>query len=123
MFGAPRGAVACGGHHGVDSLTVARASPWNGRFGCSGTVRPPPSLGLDVSGLDDRPPLFDFGFLQRAKGLGRLLLARETFLTKIGEPRTHRRVGQGINNRSIELGDDGHRRTLGYPKCLPSRHV
>src|ERR1700738_2188417 len=76
-----------------------------------------------VRSFDDRPPLFDFGLLPCTKGLRRLLLAREAFLAKIGEPRTHCRVGQGLDNRGIEPSDDGRRRTLGCPKCLPGRHV
>ena len=89
-------------------------------FACSGTVLSSDSasranrisLRLDVGGLDDRPPLLDLGLLQCAKRLGRLLLARENLLAKIGEPRTHRRIGQGINDRGIELGD---RRLIGVP--------
>src|SRR6188474_1082755 len=49
------------------------------------------SFRLDVRRLDDRPPLLDFGFLQRAEGFGRLPVARDDFLPEYDEPLTHGR--------------------------------
>jgi hypothetical protein len=42
-------------------------------------------LALDVRGLDDRPPFFEFRFLERGQGFGRLLLARKNLLSDIGK--------------------------------------
>src|SRR5260221_191360 len=50
IFGAPRGSLVCGGHPGVDSLTVARTSPWNDGFGWLDTVRPPIWYGQSQEG-------------------------------------------------------------------------
>src|SRR5258708_35342888 len=107
MFGAPGGALVCGGHHGVDSLKVARTSPWNDGFGWLGTCN---SLRFDVRRLDDRPPLLDFGLVKGGERLGRLPLARKDLLAKIGEARTDRRIGPTLHDRSIEPADDCHRR-------------
>jgi hypothetical protein len=64
------------------------------------------SLGLDVRRLDDGPPLLDFGLLQCAERLRRLLFDRQKILAKIGEALTHRRIGQRIHDSRIELADD-----------------
>jgi len=52
---------------------------------------------------------------RRASGV---CCSRGSFPGQGRRARTHRRIGQGIDNRSIELGDDGYRRPLGRPKCL-----
>jgi hypothetical protein len=49
-------------------------------------------FGLDAGGLDDRPPFFDFGFLEGVKRLRRLLVARIDFLGEIGEPLARLRI-------------------------------
>src|SRR5436190_16372036 len=107
MFGAPGGALACSGQEGDDSRTVARIFS-DDRLDFSGNVRPPSlstnSLGLDVRGFDQRPPFLDLGLMECAQRLGRLLLAWIYLLAKLGEPRTHRRIGQSINNCGVELG-------------------
>ena len=35
----------------------------------------------------------------------------------------HRRIGQGLHHRGVELGDDVLRRALGHPQPVPDRHV
>jgi hypothetical protein len=45
------------------------------------------SFRLYARRLDDRPPLFDFGFLQTAKRLGVLLLTRENLLAQFRKSR------------------------------------
>jgi hypothetical protein len=41
------------------------------------------SLAFDVGRLDDRPPLFDFGFVVGSQRLRRLLFMRRNLLTQI----------------------------------------
>jgi hypothetical protein len=62
---------------------VRKAASWGGRRVNSGAK---PSLRLDAGRLDDGPPLLDLGLMEGAQGLGRLLLAREYLLAKVGEP-------------------------------------
>src|SRR5712671_4124860 len=76
-------------------------NPPNGQW-----CRAKDSLSLDVRGLDDGPPLLDFGFLQRSECFGSLLVSRENLLPEVGEARTYHRGRQGIHNGGIELGDD-----------------
>src|SRR6516162_868513 len=52
------------------------------------------SLPLDPSRLDDGPPLLDVGLLQGAERFRGLLVARKELLPEIGEPLSHRRIGQ-----------------------------
>src|SRR2546428_2939433 len=73
------------------------------------------SFRLNVRRLDDRPPLLDLGLVEGAERFRRLLLGRENLLTKLGEPRPYRRIGQGLHHRGIELGDDVPGRVLGHP--------
>src|SRR5262245_2708821 len=61
------------------------------------------SLAFDVGRLDDRPPLFDFGFLVGGKSFWRLLLARKNLLPKLCNSRAHVRLGQDSLYRGIEL--------------------
>src|SRR5262245_4349028 len=48
---------------------------------------------LDARLLEDRPPSLDFGLVEGAECLRRLLLARRDFHAKARELRTHYRVG------------------------------
>jgi hypothetical protein len=48
----------------------------------------------DPGRLDDRPPLLDLGLVVGAERLRRLLITWENLLSKISEPRTHKRIGQ-----------------------------
>src|SRR6266550_3297983 len=81
------------------------------------------SLSLDVRRLDDGPPLLDFGRLQCAERLGRLLLAGRDLLPQVSEPRAYRWIGQGIYRGGIELCDDGRRCTLAREQCIPDRKI
>src|SRR5438105_11644362 len=55
-----------------DHLVGAEEAPAIRGTGFMECLSVPGSLTLDVRRLDDRPPLFDFGFLQSAEGLRRL---------------------------------------------------
>jgi len=77
------------------------------------------SLRLDAGRLDDRPPFLDLGLLQRGERFRRLLLVREYLLREIGEPRTHSRIGERIDDSNVELGDYVLRGPLGCPKRVP----
>src|SRR5262245_65073613 len=57
------------------------------------------SFRLDVSRLDDRPPLLDLGLVKSAERLRRLLLARRDHVAELGEPLPYRRIRQGIDHR------------------------
>ena len=70
------------------------------------------SLTLDVGGLDDRPPFVDLGLVEGSERFRRLLLARRNLLPEIGEPRADRRIGERLDHRGVELGDDVLRRAL-----------
>src|SRR5439155_6925660 len=61
------------------------------------------SFRLDAGLFDDRPPLFDLGFLQRSECLGRLLVPRWNVHPKFDQALTRRRIGKQIHNRGIEL--------------------
>jgi hypothetical protein len=71
------------------------------------------SLGLDPELPDDRPPFLDIGFHQCCKGLRCLALAWKNVLPKIGEPRSHYRIGERLHSRGAELADDLLRRIPG----------
>src|SRR5439155_14665353 len=79
------------------------------------------SLGLD--GLDDGPPLLDFGFVECAEGFGRLLVLREYLLAEVSEPTLHARISQSTRNSSIELSNDVLRRARRCPQPEPRRKV
>src|SRR5262249_20190930 len=59
------------------------------------------SFGPNIGRLDDRPPLFDLGFLQGGKRLRRLLLARRNFGADIPKARAHRSIGHCLDERRI----------------------
>src|SRR5499426_2007578 len=75
----------------------------------------PASFRLDVSPLDDRPPLLDLGLVKSAERLRRLLLARGDHVAELGEPLPHPRIRQGVHDRGVELGDDVCGRALWDP--------
>src|SRR6266849_1447354 len=77
------------------------------------------SLRLEIRGLDDGPPLLDFGLLINGEGLRRLLVAWVNLLPEVGEPRAHRLVSEGRHGGAIEPGDDILWRTRWRPKGLP----
>ena len=81
------------------------------------------SFCLDPSRLDDRPPFVDLGLLQRAKRLGRLLVARRQLLTELGQPALHHPIGKSLADRAIEHGDDICRRAFWGPEPVPDRRV
>src|SRR5262249_32843357 len=80
-------------------------------------------FGLDVDGLDDRPPLFDLSLLLCGERLRPLLLGRPDFLTELREPLAYRRIGMRICDRRMELCDHILRRLLGRPKPVQERRV
>src|SRR3954467_15370691 len=53
---------------------------------------------FDVGGLDDRPPLFDLGLLERGERLGRLLRARRDVEAKLGEARLQLGIGERLDH-------------------------
>src|SRR3954447_19958934 len=78
----------------------------------TGSTCPRRLFGLQVRCSDDRPPLLGFGLVMRRECLRRLLVARPHFLADIGKALAYGRIGQGVDNRCIELGDDVLRRPL-----------
>src|ERR1017187_2248771 len=74
---------------------------------------------LDVGGLDDRPPFFNLGLLERSERFRRLLLARRNLLAEIGKAFADGRVGKSHLHGRSELCNDGLRRTLRHPKSVP----
>jgi hypothetical protein len=62
------------------------------------------SLRLDASCLDDRPPLFDFGFLQGGERLRCLLLATWNFHALFSNPLPHSRVGLAVIGIGLSPG-------------------
>src|SRR5438270_71712 len=83
----------------------------------------PASFALDVGGLEDRPPFLNFGLVECAERLRRLLVRWENFLTQVSEPRAHRWVGKGLNGHGIELGNNVLGGARGRPKPEPGRHI
>src|SRR5436189_1706922 len=51
-------------------------------------------LSLDICGLDDRPPFFDFGLVIRSERRRRQLIGRRNFLSGISQPSANSWVGQ-----------------------------
>src|SRR5262245_64489810 len=82
------------------------------------STSPPPrfSFGLDVGGLDQRPPLVDLGLVVRGECLCGLLLARRNLLAESGEPLADGGIGERVHGRRSELLDDLARRSLGNPQ-------
>src|SRR5437016_6535882 len=78
---------------------------------------------LDICRLDDRPPFFDFGFVESTERLGILLVARGDVLAEVGEALAHAGIGQGIDDRRIELADDVLARRLRHPEPVPDRGI
>jgi hypothetical protein len=51
--------------------------------------------------------------MEGAEPLRGLMLALRNLRPEIGDAFLHRRIGERLHNRGIELGDDGLRRALG----------
>src|SRR6476659_6087624 len=81
------------------------------------------SLRLDAGRLDDRPPLLNFCFVVRGKRLRGLLAPRPDSLTHVGESLLHRRIGERLDERGVELCDHLPGRSLRGPKSVPERRV
>src|SRR5712675_1714317 len=81
------------------------------------------SFSLDVRGLDDGPPFLNVGLLQCAECFWGELVSRENFLPGIGEPRTHRWLGERLHRSGIECGDDTLRCAFGHPQPKPVADV
>src|SRR5580658_4730501 len=77
----------------------------------------------DARGFDDGPPLFDFGSLQRGEHLRRHLLARKQHAAERGEPLADGRIVDRIDDRGVELVDDGSGRAFWRPYAAPHRVV
>jgi hypothetical protein len=80
-------------------------APLASKLGCA-FARCIGSHTIDVHGLDDRPPLLDFRFLQRRQSFGLLLLGREDLLSDIGKALAHGWIGERFDGGLIELADD-----------------
>src|SRR5262245_12979781 len=85
--------------------------------------RQPDLFSRDVRGLDDRPPLLNFGLVKGAERLRRLLLAGKNLLPQVGKPRARGGIGERLDDRSIELGDYVGGRALGRPQTMPKRRI
>src|SRR5215471_19537294 len=78
----------------------------------------------DVGRFYQRPPLFDLGLLVGKKRFRRLLRARRNVLAQLlDEPLAHGWVGHSLDDRRIELVDDGSRGGPGRPQRRPHRDV
>ena len=80
-----------------------------------------PSLPLlrlyaDPGRLDDRPPFVDFGFLERGEAFRRLLRAGCYVEPQFGKALLDRRIGQRLDGRGVQFGDDVLRRAFGAKK-------
>jgi len=64
------------------------------------------ALQLDVSGLDNRPPLLDLGLMVRRESYWVLLIAREDDLAQRFEALPHYRIGQCVYDGGIEAIND-----------------
>ncbi len=78
---------------------------------------------VDVSRLDDRPPLVELGLVEAAQPLRRLLVGRRDHVTELGQALAHRWVRKRLLHRRIEPGNDLRRRALGHPQAVPERDV
>src|SRR5262249_28273345 len=76
-------------------------------------------LCFDAGGLDNWPPLGDFGFLQCAERLWGLLLARDDLGADLFDPRAQCRISQALNDGGIDFADHGSRRTFRRPNAGP----
>src|SRR5947209_7452662 len=81
------------------------------------------SFPFNVRRLDNRPPLLDFGLVESAQRLWRLLLARWNLHAEIGDALAHRGICHRSDCGTVELHHDFLRRVLGYPKAVPGRDV
>ena len=89
----------------------------------SGKCSDRPSLGFDVGGLDQRPPLLDLRLVVGGERLGGLLLARRNLLAEASQPLAHRRIGERIHGGGGELANGVGRRALGDPESIPGGDV
>src|SRR5882724_347553 len=83
----------------------------------------PPLLRLDVCGFDNRPPLLDLSPMMGTQRFRRLSLSRGNFVAKFRKLATHPRIGQGIDDGIVELGDYFLGRILRCPKTTPKGKV
>src|SRR5215813_1148002 len=81
------------------------------------------SLGLDVRGLDDRPPFLDLGLVMSEQCFRRLSVTRGNVLAEVGEALLHEGVGQAFDHRSIEPDNAVLRCVFGDPEPVPERNV
>src|SRR3954462_7223935 len=76
-------------------------------------------LHLDAASLDDGPPLFDFEFLERAKGFRILLIARWNLHPKVRQTRSNVCICQCRDHCFIELCNYIFGRSPRNPKRRP----
>ena len=89
----------------LDKITPVAGTRGKGR-GVVSTFGLAHSLRLDPELFDERPKSLGIGFYQRAERFRRVLLARENLRSNIGETGSDHWVGQCLNGRRVELGDD-----------------
>src|SRR5690242_11575613 len=77
------------------------------------------SLALDIGSRDDRPPLFQLGFLKCGERLRRLLLGRIDFLAKTRQSLAHRWISHRTDDGFVELRHDAAWRALRGPDGIP----
>src|SRR5512144_1034 len=98
----------------IDSLVSSRPTashPIRCRLKASDSFRR-----LDVSRLDDRPPLLDLGLVKSGQRLRRLFLARRDHVTEFREPLPHGWIGQRLDDGAIEPVNDLLGRAFGSPQ-------
>ena len=81
------------------------------------------SLRADAGRLDDRPPLLDFGLLQRGERLRRLLLAGNNIVSELLEPLAQRCVAQSFDDGGIEFSNYRRWCSFGRPNRVPHRSM
>ena len=80
------------------------------------------SSNLDVVGLDDRPPLVDLGLVVgRAAPPASAWSRGGMVMAEIGDALLHRRIGERLDDRGVELVDDVLRHALRTPQPVPER--
>ena len=116
--------------NGAEAVAVAdldyvfsKDNPLYAKLEAGLSASPRAQLHLDIGGLDHRPPFLHLGLLMGGEHLRRLLGARRHFEPDIGEALAHRRIGQRLDHRGVELGDNILRRSLRHPERRPQFDV
>src|SRR6478735_4768762 len=78
---------------------------------------------LDAVGPDDRPPLVELALMIGVQRLRRQLRRLRNAHAERRDTLLHRRIGERLDHRVVELGDNVLRRALRRPQTVPERDV